>query len=171
MISVDTTFDEKALSLVAQTSVRKYRLQCYILAAAGFILGTLLNLVTLHSIWYELLWCALSLLNILRPQHYYKKFLKQYITRERELFPTSRTVRTTFEDEQISSITIENGNSMEIKYSAVSKLYENDQYLMIMTEGKQCLPILKDQISHGNSQELTSFLKTKAPNLKHIKIK
>ena len=171
MISVNTTFDERALSLIAQTSVHKYRFQCYIVAAAVFVLGTLLNLAAFLSIWYELLWCVLSLLNILRPKHYYKKFLKQYITRERELYPAPRTVHSVFEEDRISSLTIENSNTMEIKYAALSKLYENDDYLMLMTEGKQCLPLPKNQITNANYQELTDFLKAKAPNIKHIKIK
>ena len=171
MISVSTIFDDNTLSLIARIAARKYKYQCYILAFVFLIAGSLLNILTINSVLYEIFWLASCLFYLHRPRTYYKKVLKQYHTREREIFQTPRTVWTTFEDEQISSITIDNNNTLEVKYSTISKLYETDAYLMIMTQGKQCLPIPKDQISNGSSQDLIAFLQEKAPTLKHIKIK
>lgn len=170
MITATTIFNESALSMLAKVSVRKFKLQYYALSAALLIAGTLFNLLVLRSLWYNLLLLALCLLYLLRPHFYYKKLLKRYITREREVYPTPRTVKTAFDNDQISSHTINNDSTVTLQYGALTTLYDAKDYLVLMTEGKQGLPIAKDQIEGGNHDEFIAFLKTKAPKLKYKKI-
>ena len=170
MMTAKTVYNEAALSLLAKISVRKDRLQCYALSGALFFAGLLFNILTLHSIWYHLLVLVLCLLYLLRPRFYYKKLLKRYLTREKELFPSPRTIVSTFDGEQIISHTLNNNSTLAIAYSAVTTLYESRDYLLLMTEGKQGLPVEKNKITGGNAQELTTFLKEKIPSLKYTKI-
>jgi len=171
MITATTVFNETALSLLAEISVRKFRLQCYALSFALLIVGTLFNLLALRSLWYNLLLLALCLVYLLRPHFYYKKLLKRYITREREVYPMPRTVESTIDSDQISSHTVDNDSTVAVKYSVLTTIYEAKDYLVLMTEGKQGLPIAKTQIKGSTANELISFLKNKVPNLKHRKLK
>lgn len=167
MLTATTVYNEATLSLLAKVSVRKYRLQCYALSAALLVAGTLLNALSIQSLWYNLLLIALCLFYLLRPHFYYKKLLKRYLTREREVYSTPRTVKSTFEEDKISSHTLNNDSTLTMQYSVLTTLYENKDYLLLMTEGKQGLPIEKTQIEGGNDAELIAFLKTKAPKMKH----
>ena len=171
MITATTVFNEAALSLLTKISVRKYRLQCYVLSAVLFFAGLMAGMLIMHSLWYILLVLVLCFLYLLRPHFYFKKLLKRYLTRERELFPSPRTIESTFDDEQITSHTLNNDSTLAIQYSALTTLYESRDYLLLMTEGKQGLPIEKTQIKGGNAHELAVFLKTKVPHLKHLKLK
>ena len=122
MISVSTIFDDNTLSLIARIAVRKYQYQCYILAIVFLIAGSILNILTINSALYEVFWFASCLFYLHRPRTYYKKILKQYHTREREIYQTPRTVQTIFEDELISSRDIESfhlKDQSSVKYSIV----------------------------------------------------
>lgn len=171
MIKATTVFNEPALSLLAKISVRKFKLQCCALSVALLIVGTLFNLLVLRSLWYNLLMLTLCLIYLLRPHFYYKKLLKRYTTREREVYPSPRIVETSFENNQISSHTINNDSTVILKYDALTTVYETKDYLVLMTEGKQGLPIAKAQIEDGSHDELISLLKSKVPQLKHKKLK
>lgn len=170
MLTATTVYNEATLSLLAKVSVRKYRLQCYALSAALLIAGTLLNALSIQSLWYNLLLITLCLLYLMRPHFYYKKLLKRYLMREREVFPTPRTVKSTFEEDKISSHTLNNDSTLAMQYGVLTTLYENHDYLLLMTEGKQGLSIEKARIEGGSVAELIAFLKTKAPKMEHRKM-
>lgn len=171
MITATTEYNPKSLALMAKLSVRKYKVQCYVLSAVFLILGTVLNMLLIRQIWYELLVLLLCALYWLRPYAHRKKLLKGYLLRENEISSVPRTQRSEFGEEQIETRTLENGNTLAMKYSALTTIYETVDFLVLMTAGKQCLPLKKTAIENGTPQELVQLLQDKVPKIKHVRLK
>lgn len=171
MINATTVYNQESLALLAKISVRKYSLQCYILSAVLLILGTALNILLIHEARYELLVLLLCALYLLRPRAYHKKLLKRYLLREKELSSGPRTQRSEFGEEQLETRTLENGNTLAMKYSALTTIYETADFFVLMTAGKQCLPLKKANIENGTPQELLQLLQGKMPKIKHVRLK
>lgn len=171
MITATTEYNRESLALMAKLSVRKYKVQCYIMSAVFLILGTVLNVLLVRQLWYELMVLLLCALYLLRPLAHRKKLLKRYLLRESEISSVPRTQRSEFAEDQIDTLTLENNNTIAMKYSSLTTIYETADFFVLMTAGKQCLPLKKANIENGTPQELLQLLQDKVPKIKHIRLK
>ena len=141
------------------------------MSAVFLILGTVLNVLLVRQLWYELMVLLLCVLYLLRPLAHRKKLLKRYLLRESELSSVPRTQRSEFAEDQIDTLTLENNNTIVMKYSSLTTIYETADFFVLMTAGKQCLPLKKANIENGTPQELLQLLQDKVPKIKHIRLK